>query len=454
MSGRRLHLMGVGGVGMCALAEVLWGRGEVVSGCDLSPSERTRRLEAVGLDVRLGHGPGHVEGVDALVVSSAVPAEHPEVRAARARGIPVARRSELLGELLRGRAGVAVAGTHGKTTTTALLAHLLIEAGLDPTVLVGGRMRSVDAYGRAGSGEVVVCEADEFDRSFLELAPAVAVITNVEPEHLECYGSREGLETAFATFANRTALLGPVVLCADDAGARAVASSVRRRIVTYGLAAGAEVGAVEVVRSPAGSSFLLVRRGTALGRVELPVAGDHNLRNALAAFAVGLELGVDFGRLAGACAGYRGVGRRFEVLGEAAGVVVVDDYAHHPTELAAALAAARQAFPGRRLVAVFQPHLYSRTASFSEGFGSALLAADVAVVLPVYGAREAPPGGVDAELVVAAARRHGHREVAAGPPPEGCQELLETVLRPGDVLLTLGAGDVHRVAERWLEAAS
>lgn len=454
MNGRRLHLMGVGGVGMCALAEVLSGRGAVVSGCDLSPSERTRRLAAAGLDVRLGHGPDHVENVDALVVSSAVPADHPEVGAARARGIPVARRSELLGELLRNGVGVAVAGTHGKTTTTALLAHLLDEAGLDPTVLVGGRMRSIDAYGRAGSGEVVVCEADEFDRSFLELAPAVAVITNVEPEHLECYGSREGLEAAFAAFANRTAMLGPVVLCADDPGARAVASAVRRRVVTYGLGAGARIGAVDVVRTPAGSSFLLVREGAALGRVELPAAGDHNLRNALAALAVGLELGVGFDRLAEACAGFRGVGRRFERLGEAAGVVVVDDYAHHPTEVAAALAAARQSLPDRRLVAVFQPHLYSRTAAFADGFGSALLAADVAVVLPVYGARETPPGGVDAELVVAAARRHGHRQAAAGPPPEGCQELLEAVLRPGDVLLTLGAGDVHRVAERWLEAAS
>lgn len=453
MTGRRFHLMGVGGVGMCALAEVLVGRGEVVSGCDLQRSERTRRLAAAGVTVMLGHDAGHVRDLDALVVSSAIPVDHPEVAAARARGVPLARRSELLAEIVRGGVGVAVAGTHGKTTTSALIAHLLLATGSDPTVLVGGRMRGVDAYGRAGDGAVVVCEADEFDRSFLELTATIAVVTNVEPEHLECYGSADNLAAAFATFANRVAVLGAVLLCVDDPGAAGLRPTLRRRVIGYGLSEAAELQAADLAAAATGTSFTVRRSGVELGRVRMPLPGEHNVRNALAAIGAGLELGLAFADLAAACASFAGVGRRLEQLGEACGVTVLDDYAHHPTELRAALAGARQALPGRRLVAVFQPHLFSRTAAFADAFGQALLAADVALVLPVYGAREAPIDGVDSELVVAAARRHGHQAVSLGPAPPACREVLGKLLRAGDVLLTLGAGDVHEVAEQWLEVA-
>lgn len=451
MNGRHLHLMGIGGVGMCALAEVLLGRGAVVSGCDTAPSERTERLARAGVAVSIGHDADHLRQVDALVVSSAIPPDHPEIAAARARGVPLARRAELVAEIVGGGIGVAVAGTHGKTTTTALVAHLLLATGSDPTVLVGGRMRAVDAYGRAGGGDAVVCEADEFDRSFLELSPWLAVITNVEPEHLECYGSADNLAAAFASFANRVALLGAVLLCVDDPGAAALAPSIRRRVVGYGLGETAELRAHGLEPDPVGTAFAVSRGGVELGRVRLPLHGEHNVRNALAALGVGLELGGEFAALARACRDFAGVGRRLERLGEAAGVTVLDDYAHHPTELRAALAGARQALPGRRLVAVFQPHLYSRTAAFADELGAALLAADVALVLPVYGAREQPVDGVDHHLVVAAARRHGHPAVAAGPAPDACRARLAELLRRGDVLLTLGAGDVHRVAEAWLE---
>ncbi len=448
-----LHFMGIGGVGMCGLAEVLLAEGHRVSGCDLADSERTRRLAGLGVSVQRGHDPDHLEGVDVLVVSSAVPAASPELAAARARGVPVARRAELLAELMRGRRGVAVAGTHGKTTTTALIGHLLAAAGADPTVIVGGRAHGLGAHARRGTGPLLVCEADEFDRSFLELAPEVAVITNLEAEHLDCYGDEEALTEAFAAFANRCSVFGAVLLCADDPGAWGLRGRLRRRVVGYGRSAAAELRLEIVDAGPAGTRFVVGRSGRVLGEVRLRLPGAFNALNAVAAIGAGLELGFDFATLAAACADFRGVARRFELRGERAGVTVVDDYAHHPTELAAVLGAARQALPGRRLVAVFQPHLYSRTRDFAPGFAAALLGAEVAVVLPIYPARERPIDGVSSQLVVDEARRLGHPQALAGPPPDEVMVQLEALLRPGDVLLTLGAGDVDRVAARWLEEA-
>jgi UDP-N-acetylmuramate--alanine ligase len=446
--------MGIGGVGMCGLAEVVHAGGDLVSGCDVAASTRTERLSALGIDVRIGHDPSHLDGVDTVVYSAAVARDEREFLAAEQRRIPTVRRAVMLGNLMTGHRGVAVAGTHGKTTTTALIGHLLTEAGLDPTVLVGGHARFADSNARVGAGEIMVCEADEYDRAFLELRAAVAVVTNVEPEHLDCFGSPAELDAAFATFCNQTSDTGRVVLCRDDEGSWALAGAVRRPIISYGFSEAADLRAIDIRSEPGCSRFTVVHGGENLGEAVISRPGRFNILNALAALAVGLELGISFAELASACATFSGVARRFDVLGARGGVTVVDDYAHHPTEIEAFLGAARQAFPGRRLVVVFQPHLYSRTRDFADGFGRALLRADVVVVLPVYPARERPINGVDETLVVAAATRLGHPAIVAGPAVTEAPAFVDGLLSAGDVLATLGAGDVHRVAEEWLRGAA
>jgi UDP-N-acetylmuramate--alanine ligase len=447
---RHLHFAGIGGTGMCGLAELLHGEGFEVSGCDLAASETTARLEALGIKVTLGHAAGHLEGVQVLVISSAVPPSNPEVEAARRRGIPVIRRAEMLGEISRIKWGIAVAGTHGKTTTTSLTGFVLTHAGLDPTVVVGGRMHFLGAHARLGRSEYLVCEADEFDRSFLALSPVLALITNVEPEHLDTYGSVEAMEEAFVTFANHVPFYGATIACLDDPGVRRLLPRFSRRTVTYGLSPQAEVHAKKISFSPRGASCCVVNRGRELGELLLPLPGRHMLANALGATAAALEIGVDFRQIAAASAAFTGVARRFERKGERGGVIVVDDYAHHPSEVAATLQAARQSYPDARLVAAFQPHLFSRTKAFAHEFGDALLAADVVLVLPIYPAREQPVAGVTHRLVVDAAQGSGHHGVhAVGSSAEALGALNE-LLRPGDVLLTLGAGDVFRLGESWL----
>jgi len=454
MSGPHFHLMGVGGVGMCGIAEVLLAQGQTVSGCDIADNERTRRLAGLGARIHRGHEQGHLEGVHALIVTAAVSKENPELRAATEKGLPVVRRAEMLAELMRLKRGVAVAGTHGKTTTTAIIGHLLTAAGQDPTVIVGGRAHFLGAHARVGAAPLLVCEADEYDRSFLELAPHLAVITNLEPEHLDCYGSVEELRSAFATFANRASVYGAVIVCADDPGAWSLRDGLRRKVVGYGSSEEAEMRLEITASEPSGTRFTVFRENRRLGEVSLPLPGKFNALNALAAITAGLELGLDFDTLAAACAGFSGVARRFDVRGDRDGVTVVDDYAHHPTELRALLEATRQAMPGRRVVAVFQPHLYSRTRDFARDFASALLGAEVAIVLPIYPAREEPIEGVSSQLVVEEAERLGHPRVLAGPPIGEAMQQLEELLEPGDVLLTVGAGNVDDLAAAWLEGAA
>jgi UDP-N-acetylmuramate--alanine ligase len=453
MNVQHLHLMGVGGVGMCGVAEVLLGEGLSVSGCDLADNERTRRLKELGAVVHVGHDRDHLEGIDAVVMSAAVPGDEPELLAAIERGLPVIRRAEMLAELMRQRRGVAVAGTHGKTTTTALIGHLLTVAGADPTVIVGGRAHFLGTHARIGGAPILVCEADEYDRSFLELAPHLAVITNLEPEHLDCYHDADELADAFITFANRASAFGSVVVCADDPGAWSLRSRLRRRVVSYGSSSAAEVRLRTVSADTSGTRFEVLRSHQSLGEVSLSLPGGFNALNALAAITVGLELGLAFADLAGGCESFSGVARRFEVRGERDGVVVVDDYAHHPTELRAVLEAVRQVMPERRVVAVFQPHLYSRTRDFAGAFAAELLGAEVAVVLPIYAAREQPIEGVSSRLVVNEANRLGHPQAIEGRPLEEAFQQLEDILRPGDVLLTIGAGNVDRLATAWLEGS-
>jgi UDP-N-acetylmuramate--alanine ligase len=447
---RHLHFVGIGGTGMCGLAELLHGEGLTVSGCDLAASETTARLEALGIPVAVGHHPDHLADAQVVVVSSAVGAGNAEVDAARARAIPVIRRAEMLGEISRLRWTIAVAGTHGKTTTTSLSGFVLTRAGLDPTVVVGGRVHFLAAHARLGRSEFMVCEADEYDRSFLALHPVLAVITNVEREHLDFYGTVEAMEEAFVAFGNSVPFYGATIVCLDDPGIRRLLPRFGRRVITYGLSPQAEVHARAASFDPHGCRCRIVRGGTPLGELAVPLPGRHALANALAAVTASLEAGVSFADAAAAVAAFTGVARRFERKGVRAGVTVVDDYAHHPSEVQATLQAARQSFPDARLVVAFQPHLFSRTQTVAREFGEVLLAADEVVLLPIYPSRERPIAGVTSRLVADAAHALGHRGVHLAASFDDAIARLDALARSGDVLLTLGAGDVVRLGERWL----
>jgi UDP-N-acetylmuramate--alanine ligase len=449
---RRIHFVGAGGVGMSGIAEILLQATPLeISGCDLVPSDATARLERLGAKIAVGHDPAHVESADLVVISSAVAESNTEVAAARARGVPVIRRAEMLGEIMRLKQGVAVAGTHGKTTTTSLTGMVLTEAGFDPTIVVGGQVHILGTNARLGRGDYLVAEADEYDRSFLELTPVLAVITNIEADHLDTYRDLDEIRDAFTAFANRVPFFGAVVACADDAGVREILPRIKRRVVTYGESPEARLTARGVRLEGSCTAFEVwdSEQGR-LGEVRLRLPGRHNVWNALAAVAAGRELLIPFDTIARALAAFTGVVRRFELKGERSGVLVVDDYAHHPTEIRATLSAARQVYPERRLVALFQPHLFSRTRDFTDDFGRALSAADVNIVMDVYPSREAPIPGVTGELVAEAARRAGHARVIYTHEKKRVVDTLEQTLTSGDLLVTLGAGDVVKFGEEYL----
>lgn len=437
---------------MSALALIARHLGVTITGCDTDPSGAAD-LAALGVEVWRGHDPGHVEGARAVVVTAAVPPSHPELERARALAVPVVRRADALGELVADGGGtvVAVAGTHGKTTTTVMVTEALTAAGRTPTGLAGGRVAVWGGNAKTGSPDLFVVEADEYDRSFLSLTPTVAVVNNVEADHLECYGTVAAIEDAFVEFAGRAKR---VIVGADDAGAGRVAQRLRGGGVPVwrvGLDAKADVRIRQMVHEPSGSRATVDLPGASPVNLRLAVPGLHNVRNAAMALAVLHALGADVAAGATALATFRGVGRRFERVGESGGVTVVDDYAHHPTEVAATLAAARQAFPGRRVVAVFQPHLYSRTALHGAALGEALAAADVVVVAPIYAAREQPAagGGVTHDVVARSAIRAGAATVAVRERADLTSQVAQAV-RAGDVVFTLGAGDVTRVGPELL----
>ncbi len=430
---------------MSALALLVKHQGAIVTGCDIDTSVAAD-LAALGVQVWRGHDPRHVEGVRAVVVTAAVARDHPELERARAEGIPVVRRADALGQVVGSGTLVAVAGTHGKTTTTVMITEALAAAGRNPTGLAGGRVASWGGNARVGSDALYVVEADEYDHAFLSLQPTVAVVNNVEADHLECYGTVAALEDAFVEFASRARR---VIAGGDDPGAGRVAARVGVPVWRVGLGADADVRISEPELGPDGSRASVALPGGRTIRLALRVPGVHNLRNAAAALAAAAAIDADLEACARALAEFRGVGRRFERLGEAAGVTVVDDYAHHPSEVAATLAAARQAFPGRRVVAVFQPHLFSRTALHGDALGRALAAADLVVVAPIYGAREQPVPGVTADLVARGAARGGAPTTAVRERA-GLSAVLADTVRPGDVVFTLGAGDVTRVGPELL----
>jgi UDP-N-acetylmuramate--alanine ligase len=448
---RPVHFMGIGGAGMSALALIACRRGVSVSGCDVDPGGASD-LAAMGVTIHRGHDPAHLTGARAAVVTAAVPGDHPELVRAREMGLPVVPRKEALAALIAGARSVAIAGTHGKTTTTVMTTEALTAAGLHPTGIAGGRVSSWGGNARLAGDQLFVVEADEYDQAFLTLHPTVAVVNNVEPDHLECYGSLAALEDAFAEFAGRA---GMAIVSADDPGARRVGARLPGTVRWFGFADDADLRITGVVQRPDRTEARIDWRDGCSLRLRLSVPGVHNLRNAVAALGVADALGGDLERAAAALGEFQGVGRRFERLGEFGGVAVVDDYAHHPSELAATLSAARQAFPGRRLVAVFQPHLYSRTVEHGEAMGRALAAADLVVVTEIYPAREQPIPGVSGRQVAEAAERAGV-EARFEPTRAAVGKRVFDALRPGDVVLTLGAGDITRVGPelvRWLSAA-
>jgi UDP-N-acetylmuramate--alanine ligase len=431
---------------------VLRGGGRV-SGCDLKPGEIGENLRKKGADIVAGHDVAHVADVSAVITTAAVPADHPELVAARARGIPVLKRAAALGAIVNQGRVVAIAGTHGKTSTTAMTTMVLEAGGLEPTGFVGGRVTAWGGGLRLGGSDVYVVEADEYDRSFHALRADVAVVTTLEPDHMEVFGTLEAVVQAFETFLEPVPAHGLIALCADDAGALALSRKARRaHVLLYGLSEQSDLRAHDVIQSGSSMRFEVTLRGESLGPIALQMPGLHNVRNALAALAVGLHLGVDVDDARRSLAGFRTVARRFSVLGEAGGVIVVDDYAHHPTEVRATLEAARSAYEGRRVIAVFQPHLYTRTRDFHQDFGAALASADEVWLTDVFPARERPIEGVSGELIAKAARAAGAR-VHYHADLDSLEAALQPELRRGDVAITMGAGDVDRVARalwEWL----
>lgn len=437
---RTIHFVGIGGIGMSGLAEILNGAGLTVTGCDLKRSAATDLLVSRGIRVSIGHDASHVHGNDLIVITSAVKGEHAEVDAARAAGLRIMKRAEVLGAIVNEKRSIGVAGTHGKTTTSAMISIVLEEAGLDPTILVGGMVRNLGTNAKRGASDFLVVEADEYDRTFHQLHPEVAVVTNIEADHLEYYQTFENILEAFRIYVGGVKRKGLIIGCADDEHVARLLRHAEQRRVGYGLSEDADLRAVNLTFDERGSSFEV----PGVGFFKLFIPGEHNVRNALAAIAVGRELGIDGDTLAAGLAKFLGVDRRFQILGSYNGAVVVDDYAHHPTEIRATLEAARGGYPNRRIVALFQPHLYSRTRDFAREFGEALLVADMPMITPIYAAREQPVEGVSARLISDSVEGvefldRSHAEIISE---------LRSRLQPDDLFIVMGAGDVHEIAEQ------
>ncbi len=440
---RHIHFVGIGGIGMSGLAEILRSMDFEVSGSDQKESDTTRRLATLGVRTQVGHRAEHVQGADVVVYSSAVDRQNPELIEARLSGIPVIARAEMLAELMRVKYGVAIAGSHGKTTTTSLVATVLRAAGLDPTVVVGGKMAALGSNASLGAGDLLVAEADESDGSFLRLTPTIAVVTNIDPEHLDHHRTHENLKDAFVEFASRVPFYGLAVLCLDHPHVQSIIPRIPRRYVTYGLSSQADYHARAVQARGLEMHFQGFRRGEALGEFVVRMPGLHNVQNCLAVVAVADELGVPLAQTKDALATFSGVARRFTIVGEVDGLTLVDDYGHHPAEVEATLAAAQAAY-GRRVVAVFQPHRYTRTRDLFSEFTRAFNQADVLIVTDVYAAGEAPIEGATSDRLVQAIRQHGHHAVKHVADKRQIVGELDALVQPGDVVIALGAGDINQ----------
>jgi UDP-N-acetylmuramate--alanine ligase len=446
-----IHFVGIGGIGMSGIAELLLNLGYAVSGSDLRETEITRRLAGLGGRIHTGHQSQWIDGADVVVISSAVRENNPEVQAARDAHIPVIPRAEMLAELMRlKKYGIAVAGSHGKTTTTSMVGWLLAEAGLDPTVVIGGKVNSLGTNAKLGEGEFLVAEADESDGSFLKLSPVLEIVTNIDLEHLDHYHDIEEIKEAFLEFIEKLPFYGAAVVCLDDANVAAILPRIRKRVITYGLTSQAEVHARTVVPQGLTSTFELCRNNEVLGEITLNIPGQHNVYNALAAITVALELDIPFAVIRAALRTFSGVQRRLQIKGEVGGVMVIDDYGHHPTEIRATLAAMRSAWPKRRLIVMFQPHRYTRTAGLFKEFSTAFHEADILLLTEIYAASETPIEGVSGSALLEEIKLHGQKNAYFVAEVESLSNAVLGMAQPDDIVLTLGAGNIYQAGEELL----
>lgn len=448
---KNIHFVGIGGIGMSGIAEVLVNLGYKISGSDRSLTEVTEHLARIGVRISDTHVPENVKDADVLVYSSAVTIDNPEVQEAMRRKIPVIKRAEMLAELMRLKFGIAIAGTHGKTTTTSLTGAVLSEGDLDPTLIIGGRVRALDTNAKLGDSEFLVAEADEYDKSFLKLIPTIAVITNIEADHLDSYDNMEDLVNSFLSFANKVPFYGRVIVCLDNIGVQEILSRIGRSITTYGLNKQADIQAHSLEHRSGGISFEVNYMKYKMGKVHLKIPGEHNVLNALAAIAVGLELDIPFEKIKAGLEKFSGVNRRFEHKAEINDIMIIDDYAHHPSEVTATLKAARGGWPDRRILGVFQPHLYSRTRDFYMDFARSFLQVDVLIITDVYPAREKPIPGVDGKLITEAAKSLGHRDVHYVVDKQELPDYISKIAQSGDMIITLGAGDIWKYGELLID---
>jgi UDP-N-acetylmuramate--alanine ligase len=447
---RKVHFVGIGGIGMSGLAEILWSQGFEVSGSDKALTEITEHLSNLGIIIYEGHSPENLKNVDVLVYSSAVKTDNPEVRAAIERKIPVIKRSEMLAESMRLKYGIGIAGTHGKTTTTSMVGLTLTEGGIDPTIIVGGKLSGLGGTNaRLGHGDFIVVEADEFDRTFLKLTPTIAALTTLESEHLDTYKDLDDIQSAFIEFANKVPFYGFVVLCLDESGLQDIIPSINKKVITYGITPQADVRALDISHKYFSSEYTIKYKGEELGQVRMNIPGLHNVKNSLVPVVIAKELGIKFPVIKRALESFSGVYRRFEVKFNKE-ILVVDDYAHHPTETSATLAGIRAGWD-RRLIAVFQPHLYTRTKDFYQEFGRSFLNSDVFICTDIYPAREQPISGVSGELIANAAKKFGHKNVIYEPDKNKIPALLDELKINGDIIITMGAGDIWKFGEEFVK---
>ncbi|MGD9368918.1 MAG: UDP-N-acetylmuramate--L-alanine ligase [Desulfobacteraceae bacterium] len=446
-----IHFVGIGGIGMSGIAELLLNLGYQVSGSDLKLSDITKRLQGLGGTVFEGHVAEQISGADVVVVSSAIDDTNPEVKAALNQSVPVIPRAEMLAELMRLKYSIAIAGAHGKTSTTSLVASVLAAGELDPTVVIGGKLKSIGSNAVLGQGDYIVAEADESDGSFLKYSPAIAVVTNIDREHLDYYKDLDDIKNVFLSFIDRIPFYGLAVLCLDNEAVQDLIPRIRKRFVTYGTSPQADLQATKMVCKGLTSSFHVAHHGKVLGKIALNLPGEHNVYNALASIAVGLELGIGFKKIKAALEKVEGVQRRLEIKGHAKGAAVLDDYGHHPTEIKTTLAALTHGWPGKRKVVVFQPHRYTRTQALFDDFARSFYQADVLLVLPIYAASEPPIEGVGSRKLCDSIQAHGHKDVHFVENMDAAVKKLAVMVTADDVVLTLGAGNVYQVGEALLE---
>lgn len=451
---KHIHFVGIGGIGMSGMAEILLKRGYHITGSDGANSENTERLEKMGATVFIGHSPEQINGADVVVYTSAVKAEeNVETREALKLNIPVIKRAEMLAELMRMKFGIGIAGTHGKTTTTTMAGHVVQAGDFDPTIIVGGRVHSFDKTNAVvGEGDIIIVEADEYDRTFLRLSPSLTVITNIDADHLDIYSDLDDIKASFIEFANKVPFYGSVIICLDDPTLRSIIPQLKRRLLTYGLTPQAQLRAVDITSSAMFTTFTVLFDDKILGQLTINAPGIHNVKNALAAIGIGLELNMSFEDIKQGLTQFSGVFRRFQIKTDNGTVMVVDDYAHHPTEVKATLKAARDGWPDRRIISVFQPHLYSRTRDLYEEFGLSFFDADVLVATDIYPSRETPIEGVNGELISNTAKSYGHRNVHYVADKKELPLKLKEIAEEGDIIITMGAGDIYKYGELFADA--